>query len=44
MKVKELIEILMQYDEERIIKVSLDEGLFDIEEIIEDHYGNLFIE
>ena len=44
MKVKELMEILAQYDEEREIRISLDEGVFDIEQIVDDEHEGLYID
>ena len=44
MKVKELMEILAQYDEEREIRISLDEGVFDIEQIVDDEREGLYID
>ena len=44
MKVKELMEILAQYDEEREIRISLDEGIFDIEQVVDDKLEGLYID
>ena len=44
MNVRELMEILAQYDGEREIRISLDEGLFDIEQIVDDELEGLYIE